>query len=162
MPFSEKYGPALVIYGGAHDNVPGCTHPVNDGDVIEPLGPSIKIKALHTPCHTKGHILYYCESADATEESKESMSSTMEHDGKYQHVKSIDKCLFTGDTMFLGGCGKFFEGTSEQMLSAFDRISELPDETKIFCGHEYTLSNFKFALLAEPHNPKIHQYYQHF
>ena len=63
--------------------------------------------------------------------------------------------MFTGDTIFVGGCGKFFEGTADQMLSAMDRASELPKDTKIFCGHEYTVKNLEFAILAEPDNKKI-------
>ena len=65
---------------------------------------------MHTPCHTKGHILYYCES-QSEEESK--IEVVKENDNKYQHIKNINRCIFTGDTIFIGGCGRFFEGTAD-------------------------------------------------
>lgn len=64
--------------------------------------------------------------------------------------------MFTGDTLFLSGCGRFFEGTAEQMYSALiEKLSKLPDETKVFCGHEYSLQNLKYANHVEPDNEKI-------
>ena len=66
--------------------------------------------------------------------------------GKYQIVRGLNRCLFTGDTIFIAGCGKFFEGDATGMLAAIDRASELPDDTKVFCGHEYTMKNLEFGL----------------
>lgn len=64
--------------------------------------------------------------------------------------------LFPGDTLFLGGCGRFFEGTAAQMYNALINIlSQLPEETKVYCGHEYTLQNLKFAAFVEPYNEFI-------
>lgn len=64
--------------------------------------------------------------------------------------------MFTGDTLFLSGCGRFFEGTAEQMYSALiEKLSKLPDETKVFCGHEYSLQNLKYANHIEPDNKTI-------
>lgn len=84
-----------------------------------------------TPGHTLGHITYYIESHG-------------------------ERALFTGDTLFVGGCGKFFEGTAHDMyISLYERIGNLPPDTKIYCGHEYTLSNYKFALSIEPHNADL-------
>ena len=148
--------PGINIFGGALDNIPKCTNPLSDGDTFDVHG--IKIKAMHTPCHTKGHILYYCESEQ--EENKHEIS--IEIDQKYQHVKNINRCVFTGDTIFIGGCGRFFEGTADQMLSAFDRFGALPDDTKVFCGHEYTVKNLEFGLMAEPSNPLIKENHQKF
>ena len=105
---------------------------------------------MHTPCHTKGHILYFCESP-----SVDSGAMEISIEKSYQHVKNINRCIFTGDTIFIGGCGRFFEGTADQMLSAFDRLGELPDDTKIFCGHEYTIANLQFGIKAEPLNSHI-------
>jgi len=83
---------------------------------------------LETPGHTKGHIcIHFPES----------------------------KLLFVGDTLFVMGCGRLFEGTAEQMWESFDKITALPDDTKIYCGHEYTLSNAEFCLKVEPENEKI-------
>jgi hydroxyacylglutathione hydrolase len=147
----------IKIYGGAHDMVPGCTHPVNEGDQISDFLEGVKISCMHTPCHTKGHILYFCESISS---EKKEVEITIE--GPYQHVKNLQRCIFTGDTLFLGGCGRFFEGSPDQMLSALDRIQELPDDTRIFCGHEYTVKNFEFGLMAEPLNENIHKFHKHF
>ena len=60
-------------------------------------------------------------------------------------MNGIDKAVFTGDTIFIGGCGKFFEGNAPQMLAAMDVALTLPEDTKMFCGHEYTMSNFAFC-----------------
>ena len=81
---------------------------MNDGDVLDLHG--MRIRCLHTPCHTKGHILYYVE---AGEESKEEVKYEVEKINGYQNVKNINRCLFTGDTLFIGGCGRFFEGTAD-------------------------------------------------
>lgn len=73
-----------------------------------------------------------------------------------QAPESNDKAVFTGDTLFLGGCGRFFEGTAEQMYTALiDKLSNLPDDTKVFCGHEYALQNLRFGLHVEPENVDI-------
>lgn len=67
-----------------------------------------------------------------------------------------NKAVFTGDTLFLGGCGRFFEGTADQMYSALiDKLSKLPDETNVFCGHEYSLQNLKYGNHVEPENAAI-------
>jgi len=68
VALAQSY-PYLKVIGGAHDSIPGCNHPINDGDILDIYG--IKIKCLHTPCHTKGHILYYCESDHGEEEKKD-------------------------------------------------------------------------------------------
>lgn len=83
---------------------------------------SLTVKALHTPCHTQDSICYYIEDGD-------------------------DKVVFTGDTLFVGGCGKFFEGTGEEMHKALNvTLGALPDDTRVYPGHEYTKSNVKFGL----------------
>ncbi|KAF1982473.1 Metallo-hydrolase/oxidoreductase [Aulographum hederae CBS 113979] len=85
------------------------------------IGKNIKVKALHTPCHTQDSICYFFE------------------DGS-------EKAVFTGDTLFIGGCGRFFEGTAEEMHKALNEtLGALPDDTKVFPGHEYTKGNVKFA-----------------
>ncbi|KAF2665259.1 Metallo-hydrolase/oxidoreductase [Microthyrium microscopicum] len=86
------------------------------------IGESIKVTALHTPCHTQDSICYLFEDGN-------------------------DKAVFTGDTLFIGGCGRFFEGTPEEMHKALNQtLAALPDDTKVFPGHEYTKGNVKFAL----------------
>jgi len=86
------------------------------------IGQNISVKALHTPCHTQDSICYFMQDGN-------------------------DKVVFTGDTLFHGGCGKFFEGSGEEMHKALNEtLAALPDETRVFPGHEYTKSNVKFAL----------------
>ncbi|TNV76328.1 hypothetical protein FGO68_gene9037 [Halteria grandinella] len=154
---ATQIGSTLKIVGGANDNIPACNHPVNDGDKLDDILPGVEITCLHTPCHTRGHILYYL---DSQEESKSDFTITQEKG--YQHIQNINRCVFTGDTVFLGGCGRFFEGTAEQMLSALDRFGALPDDTKVFCGHEYSVKNLEFGMMAEPSNPYIKEWHSKF
>ncbi|KAL6526897.1 Hydroxyacylglutathione hydrolase cytoplasmic [Orobanche gracilis] len=128
--------PDIKIFGGSVDNVKGCTDKVENGDKLS-LGADVSILCLHTPCHTKGHISYY---VTAKEED--------------------DPAVFTGDTLchFIAGCGKFFEGTAEQMYQSLcTTLSSLPKPTRVYCGHEYTVKNLQFASTIEPDNVKISQ-----
>ncbi|TXG49941.1 hypothetical protein EZV62_025816 [Acer yangbiense] len=126
--------PGIKVYGGSLDNVKGCTDKVENGDKIS-LGANVNILSLHTPCHTKGHISYYVTGKDGE-----------------------DPAVFTGDTLFIAGCGKFFEGTAEQMYQSLCvTLSSLPKPTQVYCGHEYTVKNLQFALTVEPDNIKIQQ-----
>lgn len=126
--------PGIKVYGGSIDNVRGCTDKVENGDKIQ-LGNDTSILALHTPCHTKGHISYYVTAKEAE-----------------------DPAVFTGDTLFIAGCGKFFEGTAEQMYQSLCvTLGSLPKPTRVYCGHEYTVKNLQFALTVEPDNVKIQQ-----
>lgn len=122
--------PGLIIYGGLLDNVEGCTNFVADGEVLS-FGSGIAVRCLHTPGHTRGHISYYMTHGD-------------------------QKVVFTGDTLFVGGAGKFFEGTGADMYpSLYEKLANLPGETLVYCGHEYTLSNYRFALSVEPKNARL-------
>ncbi|XP_009146800.2 hydroxyacylglutathione hydrolase cytoplasmic [Brassica rapa] len=124
----------IKVYGGSLDKVKGCTDAVDNGDTLS-LGQNINILALHTPCHTKGHISYYVTGKDGE-----------------------TPAVFTGDTLFVAGCGKFFEGTAEQMhQSLCVTLASLPKPTQVYCGHEYTVKNLEFALTVEPNNEKIQQ-----
>jgi len=119
----------LAVYGG-DDRIGGLTKKVGDKDKID-LG-SLTIDCMFTPCHTTGHICYYVPASGA----------------------NMDKpAVFTGDTLFVAGCGRFFEGTGDQMYTALlDKLGNLPNETLVFCGHEYTVDNLKFSLHVEPSN----------
>jgi hydroxyacylglutathione hydrolase len=86
----------------------------------------LKGKVLFIPGHTTGHVAYLFENN-----------------------------LFCGDTLFTGGCGRLFEGTPEQMHASLSKLTGLPDNTKVYCGHEYTESNLRFAMTVEPKNPKL-------
>ncbi|EKD91779.1 MAG: Hydroxyacylglutathione hydrolase, partial [uncultured bacterium] len=88
-------------------------------------------KVIAIPGHTLGHVAYYCKPY-----------------------------LFCGDTLFTNGCGRIFEGTAEQMLSSLKKLMALPDDTFIYCGHEYTLSNIKFALHIESNNIELQKRFE--
>ncbi|KXT04495.1 hypothetical protein AC578_8697 [Pseudocercospora eumusae] len=93
------------------------------------IGEGIKVKALHTPCHTQDSICYLFEDGN-------------------------DRAVFTGDTLFIGGCGRFFEGSPQEMDTALNKIlAALPDDTKVFPGHEYTKGNVKFGVQVIQSDP---------
>ncbi|PIN14027.1 Glyoxylase [Handroanthus impetiginosus] len=124
--------PGIKIIGGSIDNVQGCTNKVENGEKLQ-LGTDTSILSLHTPCHTKGHISYYVTGKEGD-----------------------DPAVFTGDTLFIAGCGKFFEGSAEQMYQSLCvTLASLPKPTRVYCGHEYTVKNLQFALTVEPDNAKI-------
>ena len=112
----DKYNCKLIAPKYDQNKIHNCDHYVLDGDEIDVIG--LKAYVFHTPGHTKGHICYYIESL---------------------------KILFSGDTLFRLGCGRIFEGTFEQMKTSLDKIIILPDDTLVYCGHEYTMSNAKFC-----------------
>lgn len=142
----------VAILGGAVDNVPGCTHPLSGGEKINLFKNEVKMTCYHTPCHTKGHICYYLE----TNGCQDGVEHEIAVKGKYMLVSNVNRCVFTGDTLFIGGCGFFMEGTAAEMLKAMDTINTLPDDTKVFVGHEYTLKNMEFGMKAEGQtNPNI-------
>ncbi|QUY35679.1 hydroxyacylglutathione hydrolase [Acinetobacter junii] len=93
----------------------------------------LKIEVIATPGHTLGHITYFIEEIDS---------------------------LFCGDTLFAMGCGRLFEGTAEQMYHSLNRLAALPIQTKVYCTHEYTLSNAEFALTIEPHNVALQERFE--
>ncbi|GBP71848.1 Hydroxyacylglutathione hydrolase, mitochondrial [Eumeta japonica] len=127
-----KMIPGLKVYGG-DERIGALTEKVQH-DTKFKIG-ELNVQCLFTPCHTAGHICYYVTSSDET-----------------------DKAVFTGDTLFLGGCGRFFEGTADQMYNALIKIlSNLPDPTQVFCGHEYTLQNLRFASHVEPENEALNE-----
>lgn len=116
----------IPIYGPIKDNIPLVDHPITEGDKIILPSLNLNLSILDIPGHTKGHIAY--------------------------HGAGI---LLTGDTLFTGGCGRLFEGTPEQMLTSLSKLCALPDETLIYCGHEYTEKNLQFAQIVEPNNQHV-------
>jgi hydroxyacylglutathione hydrolase len=116
---------SIPVYGPRHDGIAHVTVPLSEGDKVNLPELSLELDVLDVPGHTNGHIAY---------------------------VAAEQRWLFCGDTLFAGGCGRLFEGSPEQMASSLDKLASLPDDTKVFCAHEYTLSNLKFALEAEPDN----------
>lgn len=114
------------VYGPAH-LTELVTHPVIEGDYIKIFTEDYRVIA--TPGHTLDHLCYFSEQQTPI--------------------------LFSGDTLFKGGCGRIMEGTPAQMLEAMKKISELPDNTLIYCTHEYTLANYRFALSLDPLNKAL-------
>ncbi|EME26560.1 Hydroxyacylglutathione hydrolase, mitochondrial [Galdieria sulphuraria] len=135
----EKYS-SLKIFGSKYEIVPGTTHRVGQGDIFQFYSPScLEVYVYCTPCHTRGHLLYFVKERDAIGSSA---------------------VLFSGDTLFIGGCGRFFEGDSNDMLQNIEQvIHRFPRNTFMFCGHEYTLKNLEFALQMEPHNQILKEKY---
>ena len=109
----------------------------------------IKVKHISVPCHTGGHQIYYLEDLN----NKEKKNDPSE-------PKTVYRCVFTGDTLFIGGAGKFFEGTAEQMQKNFDEIRKLPEDTFVFCGHDYALANFQWASAIFPENEALMSRYR--
>ncbi len=104
---------------------------------------------VYGPGLTEGEI--YLEALDLKLAVLEIPGHTLDQNA-YVGLNSV----FTGDTLFSVGCGRIFEGTVEQMFKSLERLAKLPDETKVYCGHEYTASNLKFAKVVEPSNPNFH------
>lgn len=122
--------PAAQVYGGAEDRgrIPGQTHFLREGDRVQ-FGER-QGEVFFVPGHTRAHIAYYFPPAEA---------------GGWGE-------LFCGDTLFAGGCGRLFEGTPQQMVESLGKLRRLPDTTRVWCAHEYTLNNLKFAVTVDGGN----------
>lgn len=119
-------GAKIVGYAGDAHRIPGIDAKLNDGDIFKVCG--LDSRVMFIPGHTLGHIAYYFAGAAS---------------------------LFCGDTLFCMGCGRLFEGTFEQMFTSLAKIKALPLDTKIYCAHEYTESNGRFALTITPENQDL-------
>ncbi len=126
----ERVPEAQVI---AHESdrgrVPGQNVFVSDGEHID-AGGELQAQVIFNPGHTSGAISFYMPAQQA---------------------------VFTGDTLFASGCGRLFEGTPQQMFASLTALTSLPADTRIYCGHEYTLSNLRFAAVVEPKNTEIQE-----
>jgi hydroxyacylglutathione hydrolase len=116
------------VLGPAKEHIPARDLALGEGDRVEVLGHAFRV--IEVPGHTLGHIAYY---------------------------QAEQHWLFCGDTLFAAGCGRLFEGTAEQMHDSLSRLAALPGQTQVYCTHEYTLSNLRFAQAVEPHNPQVAQ-----
>lgn len=130
-----KKFPTVQVIGGQVDRqkqrIPGQTTVVAEGDRLAFAGRQVNV--LDCPGHTLGHIAYFFPA---------DLSNPEPH-------------LFCGDTLFAGGCGRLFEGTPQQMIQSLAKFRVLPSQTQVWCAHEYTLNNLKFAATVEPNHPKI-------
>jgi hydroxyacylglutathione hydrolase len=121
-----KYGASIVGYKGDKERIPGIDILVNDQETW--VYENFEAKVIHVPGHTLGHICFYFYKEES---------------------------VFTGDTLFSLGCGKIFEGTHSQMFDSLMKIKELPQNTKIFCGHEYTKQNSNFCIAHDTNNESL-------
>lgn len=116
----------IPVYGPAAENIPAIDFALKNNDKVSINKDTLMFQVIEVPGHTSGHIAYYTPGM-----------------------------LFCGDTIFAGGCGRLFEGTPQQMYHSLETLSTLPDETQIYCAHEYTLANLNFALRVEPDNTDL-------
>ena len=123
----KKYSSILVGYKDDAERIPGINVLVENNQVWK--SDNFEAKIIHIPGHTTGHISFHFFN---------------------------EKLIFTGDTLFSLGCGKIFEGTYQEMFESLNKIKSLPADTKIYCGHEYTLQNSKFCIKHDPKNTNLH------
>jgi len=129
IPELLQHFPGLPVYGPAHENIDTLTHPLHDGDEVRIPDLGLNFRVLEVPGHTRGHLAYFGHG-----------------------------WLFCGDTLFSAGCGRLFEGTAAQMHASLTRLAALPGDTQVYCAHEYTLANLRFAQTVEPGNADIAAY----
>jgi hydroxyacylglutathione hydrolase len=122
----KKYNAKIIGFQEDKDRIPGIDILVNDQEIWG--NENFVAKIIHIPGHTLGHICFYFFN---------------------------NKLVFTGDTLFSLGCGRIFEGTNLQMYESLKKIKELPKDTKVFCGHEYTLNNSEFCLIHDQNNDNL-------
>lgn len=118
----------VPVYGPHDERIREVTQRLGDGDRITLPHFGIEFQVFEIPGHTRTHIAFYGGGM-----------------------------LFSGDTLFAVGCGKLFEGTPQQMFTSLSRLMQLPDDTRVYCGHEYTLSNIRFARAADPDNAALRE-----
>ncbi|HEV8517197.1 MAG TPA: hydroxyacylglutathione hydrolase [Burkholderiales bacterium] len=116
----------VPVYGPHDERIPTVSHRLREGDRFTLAHFGIEFSVFEIPGHTRSHIAFY--------------GSDM---------------LFCGDTLFACGCGRLFEGTPQQMYTSLAKLAALPDPTRVYCGHEYTLANIRFARAAESENPEL-------
>ena len=118
----------VPVFGPAREKIAGISHPLTEGDQVALPELGLQLSVLEVPGHTAGHIAY---------------------------VADAQRWLFCGDTLFAGGCGRLFEGTPAQMTASLAKLAALPDDTRVYCAHEYTVANLRFAVAAEPGNAAL-------
>jgi hydroxyacylglutathione hydrolase len=128
LELKEAFGATIVGPGKDAARIPGIDIGVHEGDTVSLPGHEARI--FEIPAHTRGHIAFWFEK---------------------------DRAVFTGDTLFAMGCGRLFEGDPPTMWASLSKLMTLPDATRVYCGHEYTEANGRFALTVEPSNADLAQ-----
>lgn len=128
---------SVPVYGPANTPAQGIDNPLRENDSVTAAGCEFSVIAV--PGHTLDHIAYFC--AAPTSATAAAQTPT----------------LFCGDTLFAGGCGRVFEGTLPMMYDSLQKLAQLPAATQVYCAHEYTLSNLRFAQAIEPDNDNLLQ-----
>ncbi|MFZ6657647.1 hydroxyacylglutathione hydrolase [Undibacterium sp. TJN19] len=118
----------VPVFGPTRDKIAVVTQKLQQGDELQVPGIKLDLRVIDVPGHTLGHIAYFAPE---------------------------QRWLFCGDTLFAGGCGRLFEGTPAQMLHSLDQLAALPEDTAVYCAHEYTMSNLRFAKEVEPGNQQL-------
>jgi hydroxyacylglutathione hydrolase len=125
-------GDTVKVFGPAAESIASVTHPLQGGESLT-LDGGIPVTVWSVPGHTRGHLAFYLDGSTGV----------------------TPPALFSGDLLFGLGCGRLFEGTAAQMHAALEAVCALPDETRIYCAHEYTLLNLPFALHVDPDNRQL-------
>jgi hydroxyacylglutathione hydrolase len=128
VELAKELGVEVVGHTSDRERLPALTRGVDTGDVVR-VG-DFEARCIHIPGHTLGAVAYF-----------------VDHGG--------ERAVFTGDTLFAAGCGRLFEGTPSQMHASLSSLAALPGDTQVFCGHEYTESNLRFAAHVEPTNADV-------
>jgi len=124
-------GTPMPVVGPAGERIDGRTQAVREGDTVSLRAPAVRFRVLDVPGHTAGHVAYVGDLGEA------------------------GPAVFCGDTLFATGCGRLFEGSPAQMLDSLDKLAALPGDTRVYCAHEYTRSNVRFARAVEPGNAAL-------
>jgi hydroxyacylglutathione hydrolase len=122
--------PGIPVWGPAGERIPGRTVAVADGAEVVLERLGLRFEVLDVPGHTAGHVAYFGHGM-----------------------------LFCGDTLFAGGCGRLFEGSAAQMAASLAKLARLPGDTRVYCAHEYTEANLRFAMAVEPDNAALQRRY---
>uniref|UniRef100_UPI004048BA54 hydroxyacylglutathione hydrolase n=1 Tax=Polynucleobacter sp. TaxID=2029855 RepID=UPI004048BA54 len=129
----EALDSTIPVYAPAAIDIPGRTHALMEGDSLEIASPRMSFEVSEVPGHTLSHIAYFANV----------------------QANVVEPLLFCGDTLFASGCGRLFEGTPTQMSQSLAKFIALPKNTLVYCTHEYTLSNIRFARAVEPNNANL-------
>ncbi|MGO4333115.1 hydroxyacylglutathione hydrolase [Cupriavidus sp. 2TAF22] len=128
---SAPDGMPMPVIGPAGERIDGRTVAVREGDTVDVAYPAMRLRVLDVPGHTAGHVAYVAD------------------------LPGAGPAVFCGDTLFASGCGRLFEGSPAQMLASLDKLASLPGDTRVYCAHEYTRSNVRFARAVEPGNAAL-------